>query len=151
MDDKLQKFKEERERIFANWRKWFIYQHTEVDANSSSDGVKADIAESIGVEELRGIFTSGYIFAMIQTKQTFDEMNEFLERKDRDFTDQDTERYKYFLEVQNEMFKFIDEKIEDSYCLNTGKEFPISKKLLRFLKDEVVSYKSHAKPYNFIE
>ena len=151
MDDKLQKFKEERERIFANWRKWFIYQHTEVDANSSSDGVKADIAEGIGVEELRGIFTSGYIFAMIQTKQTFDEMNEFLERKDRDFTDQDTERYKYFLEVQNEMFKFIDEKIEDSYCLNTGKEFPISKKLLRFLKDEVVSYKSHAKPYNFIK
>lgn len=151
MDDKLQKFKEERERIFANWRKWFIYQHTEVDANSSSDGVKADIAGGIGVEELRGIFTSGYIFAMIQTKQTFDEMNEFLERKDRDFTDQDTERYKYFLEVQNEMFKFIDEKIEDSYCLNTGKEFPISKKLLRFLKDEVVSYKSHAKPYNFIK
>ena len=151
MYDDLQKIKGLRERTFANWRKWFVYQHTGVDINYSSDGVKADISEKIGVEELRGIFTSGYIFALIQIKQTFDEMNEYRKRKDGDITGQNSERYKHFLEVQNEILKFIDEKIEDSYCLNTGEEFPISKKLLRFLKDEVVSYKSHAKPYNFIE
>ncbi len=83
---------------------------------------------------------------MLQTKQTFDEMNAYLDRKDYlkkengDIAGQDTERYKYFLEVQNEMFKFINEKIEDSYCLNTEKNLSISKKLLKYLQDHFVSY-----------
>ena len=145
-DYKLLQLKQNRERTFANWRKNFIYNHTEVDVNSSYDHQKESIAENIGLEELRGIFTSGYIFAMLQTKQTFDEMNAYLDRKDYlkkengDIAGQDTERYKYFLEVQNEMFKFINEKIEDSYCLNTEKNLSISKKLLKYLQDHFVSY-----------
>ena len=148
MDDKLQsitdykllKLKQDRERTFANRRKVFIYNHTEVDVSASYDHQKESINENIGLEELRGIFTSGYIFAMLQTKQIFDDMNAYLERKDRSFTNKDTERYKYFLEVQNEMFKFINEKIEDSYCLNIEKNCSISKKLLKYLQDHFVSY-----------
>ena len=121
-----------------------------MDVNSSY-AHQESIAENIGLEELRGIFTSGYIFAMLQTKQNFDEMNAYLERKDRDFTNQDTERYKYFLEVQNQIFKFIDEKIEDSYCLNTEKNFSISKKLLKYLQDRFVSYKSQKNPHDLLK
>ena len=164
MDDNLQsstdyellQLKQHRERTFANWRKVFIYNHTEVDVNSSY-AHQESIAENIGLEELRGIFTSGYIFAMLQTKQTFDEMNEYLDRRDYlnkengDIAGQDTERYKYFLEVQNEMFKFINEKIEDSYCLNTEKKFSISKKLLRYLQDEFVSYRSQKNPHDLLK
>ena len=147
-DYRLQELKNARERTFANWRKWFIFYQkieAEIDVNGNSNSVKESIAKNIGVEELRGIFTSGYIFAMIQTKQTFDEMNRYLERTD--FTGNHTENYKYFLEIQNEIFKFIDEKIEDSYCLNT--EYTISSKHLRFIKDHVVSYKSGPIRHNF--
>ena len=150
-DYELHQLKQHRERTFANWRKVFIYNHTEVDVNGNYAHQKESIAENIGLEELRGIFTSGYIFAMLQTKQNFDEMNAYLERKDRDFTNQDTERYKYFLEVQNQIFKFIDEKIEDSYCLNTEKNFSISKKLLKYLQDRFVSYKSQKNPHDLLK
>ena len=129
-----------RERRFANWRKWFIWNHTQVDVNGSDEGQKETIAENICVKELRGIFTGGYVFAMIQTKQTFEEMYKYLERKHEQSDGNDLDKFKHFLEIQNEMFKFIDEKIEDSYCLNTGKEFPISDKLVKFLKDDIVSY-----------
>ena len=155
-DYELHQLKQHRERTFANWRKVFIYNHTEVDVNGNY-AHQESIAENIGLEELRGIFTSGYIFAMLQTKQTFDEMNAYLDRRDYlnkengDIAGQDTERYKYFLEVQNEMFKFINEKIEDSYCLNTEKNLSISKKLLRYLQDEFVSYRSQKNPHDLLK
>jgi hypothetical protein len=158
MDDNLQSFtdykllqhKQDRERTFANWRKVFIYNHTEVDVNGDYAWQKESIAENIGLVELRGIFNSGYIFAMLQIKQTFDDANGNLGRTERDITNKDTERYKNFLELQNHVFKFIDESIEDSYCLKT-KEFPISEKHLKYLQEEFVSYKSQKKPHDLLK
>jgi len=133
-DPKL-KNQERRESDFEQWRKWFIVLHTGEDVNNDFSDIPR-VADEITIEQLRAVFSMGYRFAMLQVKQSCEAEERFLEYRKKDI-----DKLKFFLEIKNEMFKFIDDKIEDSFCLNIldGKDrFTLSKKLKDFHENDVV-------------
>ena len=134
-EDQKLKNHERRESDFEQWRKWFIVLHTGEDVNNDMKDAPR-IAENITVEQLRAIFSMGYRFAMLQVKQSIEAEQNHLEYYGNDY-----DKFKYFIEMRDEMFKLIDDKIEDSFCLNIldGKDrFTLSKKLKEFHENDVV-------------
>jgi hypothetical protein len=134
-EDQKLKNRKRRESEFEQWRKWFIVLHTDEDVNSDMEDAPR-IAENITVEQLRGIFSMGYRFAMLQVKKSIEAEQDHLEYGGKDY-----DKLKYFFEIRDEMFKFIDDKIEDSFGLNMldGEDrFTLSKKLKKFHENDVV-------------
>jgi len=112
------------EFIYEQWRK--ILTLFEIDEDMNSDfGSEPRIIENISAEKIRLVFALGYRFSKLQTKQFVDEETNYLS----DSTDIKNEK-KYLKEFLITLNSFIDEKIEDSFCLNSldGLEaFSISK------------------------
>ena len=132
--DQNQKNHEMREFEFEQWRKWFIVLHTGEDVNNDFADTPR-VAKDINIEQLRAVFSMGYRFAMLQIKQSYEAEQRHLEYRNKDIG-----KLKSFIEIKNEMFKFIDDKIEDSFCLNVldGKDrFTLSKKLKDFHANDV--------------
>jgi hypothetical protein len=115
----------EGEFIYEQWRK--IFSLFEIDEDINSDfSSEPRIIENISVEKIRLIFALGYRFSMFQTKQFINEETNYLS----DSTDIKNER-ENLEDFLITMGNFLDEKIEDSFCLNSldGLEaFSLSKK-----------------------
>ena len=134
-EDQKLKNRKCRESDFEQWRKWFIVLHTDEDVNSDMED-EPRIAKNITVEQLRAIFSMGYRFAMLQVKKSIEAEQDHLE-----YGGEDYDKLKYFFDIRDEMFKFIDDKIEDSFGLNMldGEDkFTLSKKLKKFHENDVV-------------
>jgi hypothetical protein len=113
-----------RERIFNNFRKLCLHDLTDIDINSNSEKQK-DVLTS---EQIRNIYSLGFRHSMEQVKL-------YLSNQMKNSYGNKSELKTEYKNIQKDLTDFINERIEDSFSLNTtdqNENLQISINLLDF-------------------
>ena len=137
--------KRNRERIFNNFRKFCLLDIVNIDINSNSEKQ----SEILTSEQMRNIYSLGFRHSMEQVKL-------YLINQIKYSYGNKSELKTEYKSIQKDLTKFINERIEDSFSLNSTDQNPdlqISIQLLDFHKTVVINnphlYEDDVKLNNF--